>query len=129
MGLFIACSSPPVDTLVEQVSNEPAVAEQADEAESAEAEVEEADVAEPAEEMVEEESEEEMEADAEEMADEETDETEMSMSESESVVTAVDGPTHTPAATIEEAIVERAYDQAKGADQPLMTIIEYGDFQ
>ena len=33
------------------------------------------------------------------------------------------------AASIEEALIERAYDQAKGADEPLMTIIEYGDFQ
>lgn len=49
--------------------------------------------------------------------------------EEPAVVAAADGPTHIPATTIEQALVERAYDQAKGADSPILTVIEYGDFQ
>lgn len=53
---------------------------------------------------------------------------EMAEDESEAVM-AVDGPTHQPAVTVEEALEERPYDQIKGGDDPLLTIIEYGDFQ
>ena len=49
--------------------------------------------------------------------------------EADSAPAAVDGPTHEPATTVLEALSERPYDQAKGADEPLLTIIEYGDFQ
>ena len=137
MGLFIACSSPPASSpVVEEIEEaaEPAVVEAEQTAnDEAEAEpVEEAVSAETTEEEVsEDEAEEEMEEAAEEESSDEGEENESeeSMEEAESVVTAVDGPTHTPAATIEEALVERAYDQVKGADEPLMTIIEYGDFQ
>ena len=34
-----------------------------------------------------------------------------------------------PATTVEEALIERANDQVIGAEDPLLTIIEYGDFQ
>lgn len=42
---------------------------------------------------------------------------------------AVDGPAYEPATTVLQALDERPSDQAKGADEPLLTIIEYGDFQ
>lgn len=34
-----------------------------------------------------------------------------------------------PAVVFEDAIVERSFDKVKGTDDPLITIIEYGDFQ
>ena len=34
-----------------------------------------------------------------------------------------------PAVTIEDALIERPTDHVIGADDPLITIIEYGDFQ
>lgn len=75
------------------------------------------------------------EAEVEEVAEEEPEpEEEMAMDEEmeveeASMVEAVDGPTHEPATTVEQAIQERSYDQAKGGEEPLLTIIEYGDFQ
>ena len=47
----------------------------------------------------------------------------------DAMVQAVDGPTYEPAVTVEQAILERSLDQAKGGEDPLLTIIEYGDFQ
>lgn len=122
MGLLFACSSPPTgDSVVEEVEEaaQPAVVEVEP---TAVEPTDEPPTAEPTEEM-----EAEMEVEEEEMAAEEP--AAADEEEAEPVITAVDGPTHIPAATIEEALAERPYDQAKGADVPLMTIIEYGDFQ
>ncbi len=111
-GLLIACSTPPEspEAVVEEVAP-PTIAAEVEEAEP---EVE------PEAEMAEEEVVEEMEEPEPEAAEEVME---------ESPVTATDGPTHEAAITVEDALVERPYDQAKGADDPLLTIIEYGDFQ
>lgn len=119
-GLLIACSSPAprtstVDEAEEVADVEPAAVETAEEPvdpepTEADAEKEEVD-AEPT-------------AAEEPVATEPAEETDTE-DESEQV----DSPTHTPAATVEDALVEQPYDHVKGADEPLLTIIEYGDFQ
>lgn len=119
LGLLFACSSPPPDGGASsgpiEVAVEPAAAEVVEVEESVvEPEEVATEVEEPTAEMAEEEAEEEME----EVVEEEP-----------AAVTATDGPTHVAAVTVEEALIERDYDQVKGADEPLMTIIEYGDFQ
>jgi len=111
MGLLIACGGVPPEQ--ETAPAEEVAAEEVPtrvvetEEEPTEIPVEEAD---EAEEVIEEEAEE-MEAD-----------------ESEAMM-AVDGPTHEPSVTVEQALEERPYDQIKGGEDPLLTIIEYGDFQ
>ena len=49
--------------------------------------------------------------------------------EEETAVTAVDGPVYEPASTIPDAAVLRDTDHTKGAEEPVIAIIEYGDFQ
>jgi len=121
-GLFAACSSPPppesgaVEEIEEVVDVSGVVA--VDEEQSApDPTVAPTEVVEATEEPVEETAEE-----AEVIVEEPEREPEEPVSE-------VDGPTHTPATSIEEALVEKAYDQAKGAEDPILTVIEYGDFQ
>jgi hypothetical protein len=52
-----------------------------------------------------------------------------SETESNSEVEPVSGAAITPAATAAEAGVVRERDWTKGAEDPMITIIEYGDFQ
>lgn len=110
MGLLIACGGAPPEQ--EAAPAEEAVAE---EVPTRVVETEEEPTEAPAEEAMEEEA-----------MDEEA--VEMEAEESEAVM-AVDGPTHEPSVTVEQALEERPYDQIKGGDDPLLTIIEYGDFQ
>lgn len=61
------------------------------------------------------------------VAEEESEESEES--EEDTAVTAVDGPTYEPSTTIPEAAELKATDHSKGAEDPIIAIIEYGDFQ
>lgn len=70
----------------------------------------------------------EMDEEAEEMMEEsETDADEAAADSSSVTVDTGDAPF--PAVTIEDALIERPTDHIIGADDPLITIIEYGDFQ
>ncbi len=113
LGLLIACGGTPPEQAAPAAEQEVAedvptrvieVEEEATEVPAEEPEAAEAEV----------EAVEAVETDAEEMTE---------------AVMAVDGPTHQPAETVEEALQERPYDQIKGGEDPLLTIIEYGDFQ
>ena len=114
-GLLAACTSPPE----QPADTEPDVAEvePTEEVEVVEAEPTATEVVEPTDEPEEEVVEEVEEAD------------EAEVMEEEEPTMAVDGPQHTAALTVADASVERAYDHAKGASEPVVTIIEYGDFQ
>ncbi len=61
--------------------------------------------------------------------DEEAAAVEEEESEEDTAVTVVDGPTYEPSTTIPEAAELKATDHTKGAEDPIITIIEYGDFQ
>ncbi len=111
MGLLIACGGAPPEQ--EAAISEETVAE---EVPTRVVETEEEPTEAPAEEV----------EVAEEAMDEEAEE--MEAEESEAMM-AVDGPSHEPSVTVEQALEERPYDQIKGGDDPLLTIIEYGDFQ
>ncbi|MEM7799226.1 MAG: hypothetical protein AAF633_08560 [Chloroflexota bacterium] len=132
--LFLAaCGSPTAETPVADVEEAEAVVESEAEspADSAQAEPD-------AEEAVAVESES---TDAsEEMIEEEEDEIEEEMIEeevdAEEVASASDGENESvfsapnfPAVLFEDALAEREFDKVKGGDDPLITIIEYGDFQ
>ena len=126
LGLLVACGNQPPETA--DSGPDEAEVEEIEEAEEVEptAEVEvEPDptptetASEPTEETTENEVVEEV--------DEEADDSDESMGDSTAM--AADGPTHEAALTVAEAAIERPYDHAKGSDTPVVTIIEYGDFQ
>ncbi len=47
----------------------------------------------------------------------------------DTAVSPIDGPTYQPASDIATAAILRDSDQTKGATEPIIAIIEYGDFQ
>lgn len=123
IGLLAACSSPP--------PNGSGDVDEASEAASVEVEQSVPEPTEPPAEVetevpvAEEEEEEEAEDEGEPVADD----TEMAEADMAEEVAVVDGPTHVPATNVQEALVEKPYDQVKGAEEPILTVIEYGDFQ
>ncbi|MFK7800728.1 MAG: hypothetical protein AB8G95_03760 [Anaerolineae bacterium] len=125
IGLLAACSSPP--------PNGSGDVDEASEAASVEVEQSVPEPTEPPAEVETEvpvaEEEEEEEEEAEDEGEPVADDTEMAEADMAEEVAVVDGPTHVPATNVQEALVEKPYDQVKGAEEPILTVIEYGDFQ
>ena len=112
---FVACGVPP-EASTEDVSNSTSGAIDLNESEAADSDVEEA--AEAVEETAEEPEPATVESEPEEVVEEPAE-----------TASATAGDDVFPAVDPQDALVERSFDHAKGSEEPVVTVIEYGDFQ